>query len=314
MNNSNVHLTKVMIRFSEIAIKGSKTRKWLTDILIKHIKYVLSLKGIEDFEVINEYSRLFIHSEESEKVNSTISSLVPSVASSSVVYRSPTEIKDIKNIINSEFLKKIRENSSFAVRVKRTGKHSFTSMELASLLGEYILDKTTDIPLKVNLTNPDYTIYLDVRDDSTYLFDCVVKGIGGLPVGCQGNILVAINGEEEDIANLIQIYKRGANTIIYSLVEKEKLSQIYIKKVKRIIEIQPDLKGKDDVLIFSKEGFERNGFLDFYDQQNCKGISLSNAISDKYAPQIPVSIPLFVPHLVDKINEEEIKRFFLNCD
>ncbi|MHA2308240.1 MAG: hypothetical protein ACXABJ_03095, partial [Candidatus Heimdallarchaeaceae archaeon] len=47
-----------MIRFSEIAIKSSKTRKWLTQRLVDHIKYVLNLKNIKNFNVINDYSRL----------------------------------------------------------------------------------------------------------------------------------------------------------------------------------------------------------------------------------------------------------------
>ena len=100
MREAIQHKPIVMIRFSEIAIKSSKTRRWLTQRLVDHIKYVLSLKNIQNFEVINDYSRLYIVSDDSKRVSEYIASLIPGTASLSIVYEVDTNIDEIKRIID----------------------------------------------------------------------------------------------------------------------------------------------------------------------------------------------------------------------
>lgn len=64
---------------------------------------------------------------------------------------------------------------SFAVKVRRVGKHAFTSKSKAAELGSAILDA---IPFVfVNLTDPDETIHVEVRDDVCHLFHRIYPGI-----------------------------------------------------------------------------------------------------------------------------------------
>lgn len=295
----------VMIRFSEIAIKSSKTRRWLTNQLIEHIKYVLDNHHFNNFQIIKEYSRIFITTKEPKRVCKIISSLVPGIASTSIVYHTSTDLNKIKQIIQIHFSKDIRSSKTFAVKVKRTGKHNFTSIELAAQLGEYILESNSDIQLKVNLSNPDYVLNVEVRDVDTYTFDRIVKGLGGLPTGCQGRALVLVEGTIEDISNIIQLYKRGVSTIIYSLESKNKLTNDFRKKVEYILALQNRLKIKEREIFFNDTEDE---IMMFYTKNKCLAIGISKTLFEKISKIIPLSIPLLVPHLVTEINKEEIKR------
>jgi|Deesub1362B_J571_1020462.scaffolds.fasta_scaffold00013_225 tRNA acetyltransferase TAN1 len=62
-----------------------------------------------------------------------------------------------------EISSEIPQNSTFAVRVKRRGKHNFTSKDLETLAGELVLKERED--LRVNLSNPDYVIMVEIIDN-----------------------------------------------------------------------------------------------------------------------------------------------------
>jgi hypothetical protein len=63
---------------------------------------------------------------------------------------------------------------SFAVRVKRVGRHDFSSPEKASQLGALIHER---LPwLAVDLAAPELTLGVEIRDDEVHLFDQVYPG------------------------------------------------------------------------------------------------------------------------------------------
>ena len=292
-----------MVRFSEIAIKSTKTRKWLTSRLISHINYLLKLNTIEDFEIIKEYSRVFVKSNENAKVKKIISNLTPGAVSTSEVYQCSSDLEHIQECVK-EFFHKIKTESSYAVKVKRTGKHSFTSVELGAKIGDYIWENNEEKRLSVDLTNPDYALNIEVRDDKAYVFDETLKGIGGLPVGSQGKVVVIVTGEHEDLSNIIQLYKRGAITLIYAIVKN--LKEDFKDSVMQLLSLQPQLE-KKEIHIAERE-LDKTELMEYYHKNECLGIGVSKAIFDRYEKEIPVSIPLFVPHLITEVDKEEIAK------
>ena len=66
----------------------------------------------------------------------------------------------------------IRPEQSFAIRAERVGKHDFTSIDVASTVGQAVIDSymaSKGVRLKVNLDKPDVEIYAFVRDDEFLL-------------------------------------------------------------------------------------------------------------------------------------------------
>ncbi|MHA1686667.1 MAG: THUMP domain-containing protein [Candidatus Heimdallarchaeaceae archaeon] len=308
----------LLIRISEIAIKSSRTRRRFTRLLIKHIKNILELLGYEDAQIIDSYSRIYVKGSNLSKVLELLSTIIPGISSISFAYEVKTDIKTIKQCIKDKFVNVLSKKENFAVRVKRTGAHDFTSMELAAELGEFVLKVSNNENLKVNLTNPQYTLYVEVRDKISYVFDNIIRGLGGLPACSQGRVLVIYSGLEEDIANIIQLYKRGAEVIPYAIVDDN--SKMKIKKeleeLSKFMRIQ-HYKDKEseplkEISIFNlKENNEalKEGILNAYYKYKCMAIGTNQELFWKIQNEIPVSIPIFVPYLALKFDRKQLIKW-----
>ena len=67
-----------------------------------------------------------------------------------------------------DFTEVIDRNQSFAVRAERSGKHNFTSIDIAATVGQAIIDsfrRDTGVRLKVNLKNPDVEFFCHLVDN-----------------------------------------------------------------------------------------------------------------------------------------------------
>lgn len=90
----------------------------------------------------------------------------------------------------SEAARSSVEGKKFAVRVKRSGQHSFTSLDVARRVGELLKPYSAG----VDLENPEVVVEVEVRGSKAYLYTSTVKGPGGLPLGVEGRALVLFSG------------------------------------------------------------------------------------------------------------------------
>lgn len=65
------------------------------------------------------------------------------------------------------------EGKTFCVRVKRRGKHEFSSIEVERYVGGGLNQHIESA--RVKLTNPDVTVHLEVEDDRLLLIKGVMK-------------------------------------------------------------------------------------------------------------------------------------------
>ena len=98
----------------------------------------------------------------------------------------------------------------FAVRVKRTGKHTFTSHEAEVFIGTGLLEHNQTA--KVDLSNPEITVNIEIKDNQAFLVNKRLLGLGGYPTGTQGSVVSLISGGFDSIAASYLTMKRGAKT------------------------------------------------------------------------------------------------------
>src|SRR3989304_2506243 len=84
-----------------------------------------------------------------------------------------------------------RGGGSSAIRARRSGPHTYSSQDLATLLGRRIQEAVPGA--RVDLSSPEVEVRVEVRENKAYVFDKVVDGPGGLPLGSQGRA-VALGG------------------------------------------------------------------------------------------------------------------------
>ena len=125
----------------------------------------------------------------------------------SICTRTSTRLEDICAEAITLASENLHEGMSFAVRAKRQQKTGLNSQELGTLIGSAIYDH---IPgLHVDLDNPEYEVFVEVRDFGGLVYDSRIKAPGGLPWGTQGRVLALLSsGIDSPVASWLMM-KRG---------------------------------------------------------------------------------------------------------
>ncbi len=182
----------ILIRYGELGLKGKLRRKF-ENTLISNIRRVTCKEGIKGC-VKREWGRLYFTVSAGSEDFADFERLVAKRLSCifGVVSTSPAIVcsSDLDEIAETAevFVDDVKRSGSFAVRARRSGSHEYTSMDVARVVGERIRRKSN---ARVDLKNPDFEVFIEVRNDRAYVFSEVFRGYGGLPVGTQGRVLAA---------------------------------------------------------------------------------------------------------------------------
>lgn len=99
---------------------------------------------------------------------------------------------------------------SFRITVKRRGVHDFNSEQLERHLGRELLDAASGA--RVQLKAPDVDVRVDVVEDRLRLVRKRWPGLGGYPMGLQGQALALISGGYDSPVAAWKMMRRGIKT------------------------------------------------------------------------------------------------------
>ncbi|AAK40666.1 tRNA 4-thiouridine(8) synthase ThiI [Saccharolobus solfataricus] len=195
----------VIIRPSgEIALKSPRSRRNFEYTLINNIRNTIGggkiwrSQGVILLEVNDNNANIEALSEVFG-----ISSFSPVIAIKS---------NNLEDIVNKakEIFAEIVKGKIFAVRAKRIGSHSFTSLDVERRAGEALYPYSKG----VDLENPEVEIFIEIRNEMTYFYHKVIKGPKGLPVGVAGKTVVLFSGGIDSPVATWMMMKRGSVPII----------------------------------------------------------------------------------------------------
>lgn len=98
----------------------------------------------------------------------------------------------------------------FRVSVKRRGRHDFTSEDLERHLGRALLEAVPDA--KVDLKRPEIDVRVELKDYQLRLVTRRLAGLGGYPLGTQGQAMALISGGYDSPVAAWQLLRRGLKT------------------------------------------------------------------------------------------------------
>jgi len=98
----------------------------------------------------------------------------------------------------------------FSVRCKRGGKHSFSSVEVASYVGSHLRREFG--AAGIDLKNPEVQVRIEIRHDRLYVVHAQHEGIGGYPLGSLEQSLVLMSGGFDSTVAAYQMMRRGLLT------------------------------------------------------------------------------------------------------
>ncbi|MGM0984050.1 MAG: tRNA uracil 4-sulfurtransferase ThiI [Pseudomonadota bacterium] len=98
----------------------------------------------------------------------------------------------------------------FRVRAKRRGDHAFTSMDLERHLGSALL--AAEPSARVDLTHPQVVVSVELKHRRLQLIRSRRPGLGGYPLGVQGQALALISGGFDSPVAAWRMLRRGIKT------------------------------------------------------------------------------------------------------
>ncbi|MDR0912397.1 MAG: tRNA 4-thiouridine(8) synthase ThiI [Methanobrevibacter sp.] len=191
-------------RYGEVGLKSPRVRRRFEKKLVSNIKN--SFKS--EIDVIQ--GRIYINPVDFNEALDKLSKIFGIVSYSPAIALT-SNLNDIteKLSIYSKKLEKeglISSTTPFAIRCRRVGKHEMSSQEFAAFAGSVVVK---NIGSPVNLSDPDITIYLEIREDKAYIYHEKIEGAGGLPLGTQGRLVALISSGIDSPVAAYLMMKRG---------------------------------------------------------------------------------------------------------
>lgn len=217
----------VIVRYSEIALKGSR-RRWFERKLEENIKYSLGsiLKNMKRY-----YGRMVLEVSD-ENLTKTVLRKIFGIKSFS--FAEKVNFETVEELVNKafEYFKDKVKGKKFKVECNRIGRHDFTSYDVKVLLGSK-LSKLS----KVDVKDPDVICWIEIRDKEAYFFTDIIKGPGGLPIGTEGKVLSLVSGGYDSIVASWFLMKRGCKVDFIFFNQGSELQKYYVlNTIKKISE------------------------------------------------------------------------------
>jgi len=195
----------IIIRYCEIHLKG-KNRGYFEKLLKENI--IKSLKGI-DFTFTPMHSRYLIEDFD-ENDYEIITEKLKKIAGIHTYSLAFVVESTFDNILEAVKITCADKSGTFKIATNRADKSfSPSSMETSMLLGGKMLELYKD-NLKVDVKNPDFTVFVDIREDGkTFIYSETVHCISGMPVGSAGKGLLLLSGGIDSPVAGYMMCKRG---------------------------------------------------------------------------------------------------------
>lgn len=195
--------TLVLVRLaSELALKAPRTRTHFMQRLIGNLRDAIDAAGASA-KIESEWGRIYVHLDSPAAV--PVIGRVFGISSYSVIAAVvPATVEDVA-ARGVEVFRHHVEGKRFAVRAHRAGTHGFKSKDVEVELGARLAPFAT----KVDLTNPEATVFVEIRQHQAYLFTHRENGGGGLPLGVEGHAVALISGGYDSAVSSWLMLKRG---------------------------------------------------------------------------------------------------------
>ncbi len=204
-------MTVILARYSEIGLKSAPVRKRFELQLRDNMEDMLMEDGVEAM-VSRQGARFYIETEHPEEAVASLRRVF-GIASLSVVEETGSSMESICSLAAEYSRSRLSQGQSFAVKARREGSQGYTSVDIGREAGSAIFIANEDKGVRVDLTDPDVTFYIEVRDNRAFVFSDIIRCHAGLPVGTQGRVL-AVADDDRGIVSAWLMMKRGCRAVL----------------------------------------------------------------------------------------------------
>lgn len=194
--------------FPEITIKSQSVRLRFIKILTGNIRNVLKPFD-ETLAVVRHWDNIEVRAKDESQRAAIVAELTRIPGIHHVLAVEDRPYTDVHNIFEQvlEMNRERIEGKTFCVRVKRRGKHEFSSQDVERYVGGGLNQHVASA--QVQLNRPEVTVNLEIEDDKLVLVTARYEGIGGYPIGTQEDVLSLISGGFDSGVSSYMLMRRG---------------------------------------------------------------------------------------------------------
>lgn len=200
--------------FPEIIVKSKPVRKRFIVQLKKNLRKILlpihdqiSVTGSWDFIEIG------LSSEHDEHLEALVLDKLKCTPGIDFILKVKAhnfnDLQEIADIVVNEYAEKVKDKT-FCVRVKRSGRHSFNSIQVEQKAGGALLHNSQSAGVK--LKDPEVRVQLEIKQDQLLTIESRTQGLGGFPMGQQESCVSLISGGYDSSVASYLMMKRGIRT------------------------------------------------------------------------------------------------------
>ncbi|MGB6328578.1 MAG: tRNA uracil 4-sulfurtransferase ThiI [Halarcobacter sp.] len=212
MSNEEVKTQKLIVKFfPEIMVKGTAARRQMIGNLYGNIFKLLSriskdIKTRKFFDKIEVTCPLSVLPEVRTRLLDT-----PGIelVLEALQFEKIDTLEQMKVIVNEHMSNEII-GKTFVVRAKRSGTHPFKSTDMEQTIGGYMLAHNDT--KGVDLRTAEVTIRIELIHNQLSILTKKYRGLGGFPLGSQGEILSLMSGGFDSSVASYLTMKRGMKT------------------------------------------------------------------------------------------------------
>ena len=199
----------LLLKDGEIVLKGLNRRQF-EDVLKKNIK--IALHGTGRYAITSAQSTIYVKPLDDEadldEATERIGRVFGLVSYSRAAMCPEKTLESVLETAPVYLEKVLRKAKTFKVEAKRSDKKfPYKSPEICRETGGVILSKYPH--LRVDVHNPDVTVYVEIRDFGAYIHADPLRGAGGIPVGTGGKAVILISGGIDSPVAAYMMAKRG---------------------------------------------------------------------------------------------------------
>ncbi|WP_135302567.1 tRNA sulfurtransferase [Haloarcula amylovorans] len=205
----------VLVRHGEVGVKSEQVRRKMETRLAENLGAMLDARGL-DGTVEQRRNRLFVHTDDPERVTSAATDTFGVVSASPAVVVDPTldAIEDALSAATEAHY----DGGSFAVDARRAGPadaHPFASTDIESDGGAAVWAAIESLGHEptVDLEDPEFRLFVECRAEEAYVFGEKRVGPGGMPLGTQRPVVALISGGIDSPVAAWKLMRRGCPVV-----------------------------------------------------------------------------------------------------
>ena len=225
----------LLLKDGEIVLKGLNRRQF-EDVLKRNIR--TALHGTGRYEITSAQSTIYVKplSDDCDldEACDRVGRVFGPVSYSRAAVCAEKTMESVLETAPVYLAGQLRRAKTFKVEAKRSDKKfPCKSPEICRETGGVILSKFPH--LRVDVHNPDVTVYVEIRDFGAYIHADPLRGAGGIPVGTGGKAVILISGGIDSPVAAYMMAKRGIQLTAVHFASPPYTSQRAEDKVVRLL-------------------------------------------------------------------------------